>query len=390
MGNIRIIIIKVACRNHLMKIKPLIGPHGKMPILIRDDDTNFFTRPDMLETIHSKAWDKGFKMSLSIIPFQKGIDDVCVPPEVRHTGLLYSIANNEGLVKFLREKIQSQVIEILQHGFSHSIMAGFRGEFGINISEHAANLQSGREILMQAFGVNPRFFIPPYDDISNSNLRLLIQQDMIPIYGQEKIHKLFRSRYIPGFYKRRVAKQIFNKFGKSAFIVPVYINPNKDGMIVSLPRVDGMDFEKLVSLDSFLDSMSKIISYSKYNRHMALCIINHYHQYFYDWNHSITRSDMFKIWQKLLDYLGDLTFGWKTTFLELYNRAMKVRKINISKTGSKITVESAANELINEISFQINGRIAEPSDNTEFEKETNMITIKQIPPRSKLVFYVID
>ena len=43
-----------------MKIKPLIGPYGKLPILIRDDDTNFFTRPDMLETIHSKAWDKGF------------------------------------------------------------------------------------------------------------------------------------------------------------------------------------------------------------------------------------------------------------------------------------------------------------------------------------------
>jgi hypothetical protein len=45
-----------------MKIKPLVGPYGKMPILIRDDDTNFFTRPGMLETIHSKAWDKGFKI----------------------------------------------------------------------------------------------------------------------------------------------------------------------------------------------------------------------------------------------------------------------------------------------------------------------------------------
>ena len=28
----------------------------------------------MLETIHSKAWDKGFKISLSIVPFQKGED----------------------------------------------------------------------------------------------------------------------------------------------------------------------------------------------------------------------------------------------------------------------------------------------------------------------------
>jgi peptidoglycan/xylan/chitin deacetylase (PgdA/CDA1 family) len=373
-----------------MKIKPLIGAYGKVPILIRDDDTNFFTRPDMLETIHSKAWDKGFKISISVVPFQKGEEDVCVPPEIRHTGLLYPIANNEGLVRFLREKIQSQLIEILQHGFSHSVLGGFRGEFGINISEHNANLQSARKILMQAFGVNPRFFAPPYDDISNFNLRLVRQQDMIPIYGQENIHKFFRSRYIPRFYKRKVAKQIFSKFGKSAFIVPVYVNPNKKGMVVSLPHVDRMDFEKLVSLDSFLNSISKVISYSRYNRHMALCIINHYHQYFYDWSHSVTRSEMFKIWHKLLDCLGDLTFGWKTTFLELYNRAMKVQKINISKTGSKITVESADNELMNEVSFQINGRIAETNENTEFEKETNIVTIKQILPRSKFVFYVND
>jgi hypothetical protein len=86
-----------------MKIKPLVGAYGKMPILIRDDDTNIFTRPGMLETIHSKAWDKGFKIGLSIVPFQKGVEDVYVPPEMRHTGLLYPIANNDELVKFLRQ-----------------------------------------------------------------------------------------------------------------------------------------------------------------------------------------------------------------------------------------------------------------------------------------------
>ena len=79
-----------------MRIRPFIGPSGKLPILIRDDDTNFFTRPDMLETIHSKAWDKGFKTSLSIVPFQIGAEDVCVPPGVRDTGLLYPVANNDG------------------------------------------------------------------------------------------------------------------------------------------------------------------------------------------------------------------------------------------------------------------------------------------------------
>jgi peptidoglycan/xylan/chitin deacetylase (PgdA/CDA1 family) len=372
-----------------MKVKPLIGPSGKMPILIRDDDTNFFTRPNMIETIHSKAWDKGFKISLSIVPFQKGVEDVCVPPEIRHTGLLYPIVNNDKLVKFLREKIQSQLIEILQHGFSHSILE-FRGEFGINSSEYGTNLQSARRILMEAFGVSPRFFNPPYDDISNFNLRLVRQHGMIPVYGQEKIHRFFRSQFVPTFYKKRIAKQMISKFGKSAFILPVLVNPISNGMVVSLPRLDDIDFEKLVSLDRFMDTISKIISYGAYNRRRALCIINHYHQYFYDWSSTVTRNDMFKVWQKLIDYLADVTFGWKTSFLELYNRAIKIQKINISKTGSKITIESANDDSINEISFQINGQIANPNENIEFEKDTNIVTIKQVPPRSKFIFYVND
>jgi hypothetical protein len=67
---------------------------------------------------------------------------------------------------------------------------------------------------------------------------------------------------------------------------------------------------------------------------------------------------MFRIWKKLLDCLDDVTFGWKTTFLELYDRTTKVRKINISKTGSKITIESKG-EAADNLSFRINGQLAQ-------------------------------
>jgi hypothetical protein len=60
-----------------MKIEPLVGPYGNLPILIRDDDTNFSTKDSMLQSIYSQAWNKGFKVSLSIILSQKGFDDVC-------------------------------------------------------------------------------------------------------------------------------------------------------------------------------------------------------------------------------------------------------------------------------------------------------------------------
>ena len=49
-----------------LTIKALLGPRGKMPILIRDDDTNFFTRADMLESLHSIVL--GRRISRSVYP----------------------------------------------------------------------------------------------------------------------------------------------------------------------------------------------------------------------------------------------------------------------------------------------------------------------------------
>jgi len=87
---------------------------------------------DILQSIYTEAWNKKFKVSLSLIPSQKGFDDMCVPPDFRKTGALYPIINNEGLVKILKDRPRRGEIEILQHGFSHSVVRGYRGEFGIN------------------------------------------------------------------------------------------------------------------------------------------------------------------------------------------------------------------------------------------------------------------
>jgi hypothetical protein len=102
---------------------------------------------------------------------------------------------------------------------------------------------------------------------------------------------------------------------------------------------------------------------------------------------------MFRVWQKLLDSLDEekIWFAWKTTFSELYDRALQVQKVNVSQTGSKITVESAYDaESIYDFSFQINGYLKEemPDDNIVFKKETKIVTIKHVLPKLKIVMYV--
>ena len=122
-----------------MTITPLVGPKGKIPILIRDDDTNFFTKGNMLESVYSNAWNNQFKVSLSMIPYQKTINDVCVPPDFRNLSEHYSIENNEELCTYLKEKIRYNKIEIIQHGVTHDLIDG-RGEFSQQINRKSEDI----------------------------------------------------------------------------------------------------------------------------------------------------------------------------------------------------------------------------------------------------------
>ena len=131
-----------------MTIKPLLGPSGNLPILLRDDDTNFFTNTKMLESIYSEAWNEGFKVSLSVIPCQSGIDDPCAPPRERITGLSYSIADNPSLINYLKGKVLKGEVEILQHGFHHTFDHFRRGEFS-GLSD-GNSILNGREIIKKA------------------------------------------------------------------------------------------------------------------------------------------------------------------------------------------------------------------------------------------------
>ena len=310
------------------------------------------------------------------------------------TGMYYSIAGNEALIKFIKSKLQGGQVEILQHGYSHSpTEGGYRGEYGSNrkaeILSAESNLQYGRDIIGQILGVQPKFFVPPYDDISYGNIKMVIQKGFIPIYGQENIHRFFRSTYVPSVFKRIVAKRIIKKFAKSGFIIPVGISIQDQRIIMSLSSL-GLKYEDIELFETLLDSLRNLVcpvSNTKYSG-MPLCIINHYHQYFYDWSDTITRTEMFKVWQKLIDLLDSLTFGWKTTFGELYDRAIKIQRIRISKTGSKITIINDSKEnSIEDFSFLVTGQL-EPNASVALDRDRRIVTIlHKLMPQFELILY---
>ena len=140
---------------------------------------------------------------------------------------------------------------------------------------------------------------------------------------------------------------------------------------------------------SFVRWISNTISYSMDNR-TPICILNHYHHYFYDWDYdSITRKNLFKQWNQILLLLNKIPFSWKTTFLDLYQRRRKIKKINIATTGQKVTIQSG-DELIEEISFKVHKALQPVKEGDVFydEQDKTILTIGHLNPNFKSVFYI--
>jgi hypothetical protein len=369
--------------------KPLIGPRGKIPILLRDDDTNYFTDERMLESVYSGAWNQGFKVSFSVVPLQIGIDDIAVRPGSRASNRYYSIAENESLVKYLGKKIDNRVAEVVQHGLSHQPVNGIRGEFGGNLVKND-EIEKGANIIKQAFKAEPKFFVPPGEDISNQNLSAVLQHGLIPIYRDTLIDRILRSRSIPNYVKNTAMRLIMSNYVNETdenfgvqFVKPVLISTTKNGITWSLPNIRT---SHITSIDSLFNLTNRIIALCRQNRD-PVCVINHYHLYYYDWSSSITKSDLFTAWSKIVNSFDKLEIGWRTTFLELYNRLDKIQSIYMTKTGSKITIKT--DTLINDFSFQT-GKPLETNSVVTFDEEMNIATLAELSPGTVFVFYERD
>jgi hypothetical protein len=418
-----------------MTITPLLGPKGKIPIIIRDDDTNFFTKSNMLDSIYSNTWSNQFKVSLSVIPYQKTINDACVPPDVRNCREHHSIENNEELCTYLKGKIKYNNVEIIQHGVTHDLIDG-RGEFSQQINGKSEDINRtikdtithyyrplntnnnennskidfesyvniGRDIIRKSLDINPVLFVPPFDDFSTYNLNLLSGLGMIPIYGQSNYHRFFRSSYVPNHVKKYFARKLLKKFSKVGFIIPFVMsnvdycnNKHNQGIILYIPRrlkinpiskSNKNSEEEQESSQTFVKWIANTISYSMLQR-TPLCILNHYHHYFYDWNFdSITRKSLFEQWNQILQLLNKIPFSWKTTFFDLHQRIRKIKKINTAITGQKITIQSG-DELIEEISFKVDKELQSVKEDVVYdEQDKTILTIGQLNPNSKSVFYI--
>lgn len=369
-----------------MPFQLLLGPYGKTPLLVRDDDTNFFTRSDMLESIYSSAWEKGLKISFAAIPMQKGTDNISVPPEMRASNSYFRITDNKKLVEYLKKKISDGKTEILQHGFSHHTYENGHWEFGqkLDIKE---DINLGKKILTEAFGIGPKIFVPPGEDITRNNIEAVVEAGLIPICRRTLFDTFLDNPIVPNFVKRAATRFVARNYKDTfkteksviQYLKPVSMKIGKNLISWTVPLMAA----RISSAESLFSIANKVIQTSYLNR-SPICILNHYHFFYYDWNASITRNELFRCWTHLVDKFHSLEFTWFTTFSELYERSMQIQHVRIAETGSKITIESNAN--IKNLSIRTT-QFLEPNDAVIFDKETKISTIEELIPNRKIILY---
>lgn len=139
-----------------------------MRFAIRDDDTNFFTRPEQLERVYRRYWDR-IPISLAVVPVHASTRSRAIPAEHWDGGPDFPIGENVELVDSLRRHVAARRVSPMLHGYSHrNYPTGYEFEVAPRLGERLAR---GRGYLEALFGVPIQTFVPPHNALSRRGLR---------------------------------------------------------------------------------------------------------------------------------------------------------------------------------------------------------------------------
>ena len=318
-------------------------PYGcNAAIIIRDDDLNYFTPPEMIERIYEKAWKQKFKVSLSIIPRVKAIDDPLIPNIHRGKQTIHEVSRNKELIKYLKEKLFMHQIDIMQHGFTHE-MIGKVPEFRIDDShEIRKRLNYGRKILEDSFQTKIHVFIPPWDVISEQALRILEKEHLAVSKREEKSRSRLWMNLISSNFGRVLNDTFFSNSLKK--LTPMlqkkekYINLSEGQGNYSLIFNNGIKRKK-IRIGVFDTTRKFTIEKGPVNG--LFCILNHYHTFYKDWQDDIDMELMDRFYSLLELFNGPNV--WRTTFTEVIDRIRKLSQVRVAVSKNNVIIRSDVN-----------------------------------------------
>jgi peptidoglycan/xylan/chitin deacetylase (PgdA/CDA1 family) len=250
-----------------------------MKVIIRDDDTSFFTQPALLDKIYEPLWKNNYPICLAVIPAQRSdviVEhrpnrpyDPSIPAAYRGQTMEHPVLRNRELCAYLNEKAREGLVEICLHGYSHSYM-----EFTTDDeSLLKQKLAVGKQLLAEALpDATIRTFIAPYDRLSKTALQLVYKAGFHLCTNSENLRP-FPS--LSGIYPY-AAYRLSN--GLRLFTCNEYLFTHRDNPDESLAKAR----ERLTT-------------------ESILIIANHYWTFFYDWDGP--NASMLQSWYRFVDDL---------------------------------------------------------------------------------------
>ena len=135
----------------------------KKYVIFRDDDVAPWNKLDTLKLVNQVHIDKNVPVTLGIVPH---------PSLVKSGNLLSADAE---FFDYMKPISTNPLFEFAQHGYTHHDNTGTpQSEFyGFPYSRQYETIKSGQSDLMNAFGVTPTTFIPPWDKGDDNTLRAI-------------------------------------------------------------------------------------------------------------------------------------------------------------------------------------------------------------------------
>lgn len=179
-------------------------------LIIRDDDCNFFTRPEDLEHVYTPIAD--FPVTFAVVPTVTDVIGGC--PETKGNTIPRYIGDNLLLVQYLRERSQEGTCDICLHGITHGYEFTASGKKvpemewretkDHNMVSEIAFYKHQYELL---FGIPITCFVAPSNRILKKGIKAVYSNGLnfsgiIPIDFQRDFTKRAVMHYIKRFFIR--------------------------------------------------------------------------------------------------------------------------------------------------------------------------------------------
>ena len=172
-------------------------------LIIRDDDLSYWTTQEEIERVYKPLFEKGVKISFAVVPYavkmyNAGDFDMMYQNEDSARG----IGENKEIVKYIKDKIDKGLVEIMLHGYNHlySLKTDdmiyvatkfnidyvrqknksfcFLGEYIDDYDKLYTKTKEGKRYLEEVFGVKIVDFVPPSNQIVNEGVKAVADNNL--------------------------------------------------------------------------------------------------------------------------------------------------------------------------------------------------------------------